>query len=69
MKKNDRGIIVGCDQGQEWLMSWWWSHYRKHNKYPVTFADFGLSDRARKWCSERGEVMQVEKKRPAPKKI
>ncbi len=49
-----KGIIVGCDQNQEWLLPWWWKHYSKHNHYPVAFVDFGLSKEAKDWCKQRG---------------
>lgn len=51
------GIIVGCNQNQEWLLDWWWHHYSKTNTYPVIFADFGLSEAGQKWCSERGDCI------------
>jgi len=48
------GIVVACDQNQEWLLPWWWVHYSAHNCYPVLFVDFGMSERGRAWCRERG---------------
>jgi hypothetical protein len=51
---NDEGIIVGCDEKGEWLLYWWWENYSKTNSYPVFFADFGLSEKARNWCLEKG---------------
>lgn len=48
------GIVVGCNQSEEWLLSWWWDHYRRKNDYPVTFVDFGMSFEAKNWCKERG---------------
>ena len=50
-------IIVGSDQTQEWLLPWWWEHYSRHNPYPVTFVDFGLSFELKAWCRERGELI------------
>jgi len=50
-----KGIIVGCNYNQEWLLDWWWGHYTKHNDYPVLFVDFGMSEEGIKWCSEHGE--------------
>jgi len=50
----DRGVIVGFDQPQEWLLEWWWSAYAAHNGLPVLFVDFGMSPAARSWCAERG---------------
>lgn len=51
------GIIVGCDLFQEWLLPWWWENYRRHNRYPVAFFDFGLSERMKEWCRERGDLI------------
>ena len=53
------GVIVGCDRNQEWLLSWWWDHYSRHNHYPVVFMDFGLSDHARAWCETKGTCLTV----------
>lgn len=53
------GIIVGSDQTQEWLLSWWWENYRRHNHYPVAFFDFGLSLQKKQWCLERGLLISL----------
>src|SRR6266404_4365778 len=53
-----RGIIVGANQHCAWLLPWWWRHYARHNTYPVTFFDFGLSEDVIAWCRERGEVIR-----------
>lgn len=58
--KNFQGIIVGCDQEQEWMLSWWWTHYIRHNSYPVAFVDFGMSTSAKKWCQRHGIWMPLE---------
>ncbi len=50
------GIIVGVDCNLEWALPWWWLYYSSHNTYPVTFVDFGMTGRAKQWCSERGEL-------------
>jgi len=55
-----RGVLVGCDQNQEWMLSWWLSHFRKHNKMSVAFADMGMSAEARSWCSTRGKVVSLD---------
>lgn len=57
--KEEDGIIVGCNQTQEWLLSWWWEHFQRHNRYPVSFVDFGLSEEKRKWCREKGELIAL----------
>ncbi|MBS0604700.1 MAG: hypothetical protein JSS60_06660 [Verrucomicrobia bacterium] len=53
------GIIVGCDEKQEWMLPWWWSHYSVHNTLPVVFVDFGLSTEACHWCEQRGKVLSL----------
>ncbi len=54
-----QGVIVGCDRNQEWLLSWWWDHYSKHNSYPVAFFDFGMSQQAANWCRQRGRCIEL----------
>lgn len=53
------GIICGVDEGQEWLLPWWWSRYSALHNYPVTFCDFGMSPESKRWCEERGEVIPI----------
>ena len=50
----DHGVIVGLDEGQEWMLDWWWSHYSAENDLPVLFVDFGMSKAARDWCTQHG---------------
>lgn len=52
----DEGIIVGSDETSEWLLDWFWENYTKTNSYPVFFTDFGLSEKGKKWCSEKGTL-------------
>lgn len=54
---SEHGFLVGCDKYEEWLLPWWWSHYKTFNTYPVAFADFGLSKNGRKWCERHGECI------------
>lgn len=53
------GVLVGCDQNQEWMLPWWWSHYSKYSFLPVAFADFGMSGKAKEWCKDRGVLLEV----------
>lgn len=56
----DVGVLVGCDAKQEWLLSWWYSHFRKHNPAcNIAFADFGMSEEARNWCKDKGTLIPV----------
>ncbi len=54
-----RGVLVGSDEKQEWLLPWWWDNYRAHNEYPVTFVDFGLSEQGKNFCRLRGELVPI----------
>ena len=53
------GIIVAADRKIEWLLDFWWSNYAKHNEFPVTFVDFGMSTKAQLWCQERGRFISL----------
>lgn len=57
--REENGIVVGSDDRQEWLLPWWWENYRKHNSFPVAFVDFGLSEKMKEWCRERGEWIRL----------
>lgn len=54
-----KGVITGSCRALEWMLPWWWMHYRMHCEYPVTFFDFGLTDMARQWCEKRGQLKMV----------
>jgi hypothetical protein len=56
------GVIVGCDVNQEWLLSWWWERYTRHNDFPVAFFDFGMSEKAKAWCEKVGRYLELPKK-------
>jgi hypothetical protein len=55
-----KGVLVGCDQNQEWMLEWWWSHYSEHNCYPVAFVDFGMSPEAKKRCQNKGHWIALD---------
>ncbi len=61
------GVIVGCDEKQEWILPWWWKHYSAHNSFPVLFVDFGLSSDAAQWCEQRGKVVSLPSDFPSMK--
>ena len=56
---SSKGILIGCDSRQEWLLKWWWENYSKHNYFPVTFIDFGMSKSAHIWCKKKGTVISL----------
>lgn len=55
-----RGILLGCDHNQEWMLRWWWSHYSRYNPYPVAFVDFGMSSEAKRWCQSKGHWITLD---------
>ena len=60
--KRNQCILLGCDSNHEWMLPWWYKHYKAHNEYPVVFADFGMTKQSRRWCKVRGRVIQINKK-------
>jgi hypothetical protein len=54
-----QGVIVASDRCQEWILPWWWDQYHRHNDFPVTFVDLGLSQEAQSWCREKGECISL----------
>ncbi len=54
----NKGIIVGANLDIEWLLPWWWYNYQAHNSLPVTFFDFGMSEKGRNWCKAKGQVIE-----------
>lgn len=55
-----QGVVIGCDQKQEWMLPWWWSNYRSHHELPVAFIDFGMSQAAKRWCKARGALIPLK---------
>lgn len=53
------GTITGCDSILEWILPWWWFHYKQLNTLPVAFIDFGMSEKAKIWCRERGDLIAL----------
>jgi hypothetical protein len=55
--EKEKGVLIGSDCHQEWLLPWWWERYSAENAFPVAFIDFGMTDAAKQWCAERGEII------------
>jgi hypothetical protein len=55
----EKGVIVGADITQEWLLPWWWGHYSAFHTYPTAFVDFGMSAEMKSWCAERGTLISL----------
>ncbi|MEI6241808.1 MAG: hypothetical protein WCP39_00185 [Chlamydiota bacterium] len=59
MKNEEKGVLVGTDKNQEWLLPWWYFHYSATNTFPITFGNFGMSKKALAWCEKRGSVLEA----------
>lgn len=55
--KHKKGVMVGCTKIHEDLIPWWIDNYKKHNDYPIAFADFGMSDEYKDVCRENGVLI------------
>jgi hypothetical protein len=55
----EKGMLIACDAEQEWILPWWWHYYAMHNSLPVTFVDIGMSEEAKQWCRQRGELVSL----------
>lgn len=48
-KMPDKLFITGCDEKTEWQLWWFIENYWKHNSLPLAIADFGMSEKAKKF--------------------
>jgi len=55
--KREKGVLIACDEKQEWLLSWWWENYSQENALPVTLVDLGMSREAKLWCEKRFDLI------------
>lgn len=46
MKSFDKVFLTGCDRNTEWMLPWFLTNYKKHNRLPIVFANFGVSEQA-----------------------
>jgi len=58
-KASLQGVVIASDVKQEWMLPWWWANYTRYNLFPVTFVDFGLSEKGRGFCKQRGELVEI----------
>ena len=40
----DQVFLTGCDARTEWMLPWFFARYKKFNKTPIFFANFGVSE-------------------------
>jgi len=57
--EHPKGVMVGVAPVHEDMIEWWIKNYKRHNNYPVVFADFGISDRCKDICLKHGKVIPV----------
>ncbi len=53
------GVLAAANETQAWLLQWWWENYSRLNSHPVSFIDLGLTEKTKKWCKERGELIEL----------
>ncbi len=58
-KLASKGVVVIAHAKNEWLLPWWKLHFLIQNTLPVTFLDAGLSPKARKWCVQSEQVLDI----------
>lgn len=54
-----KGVMTGCNQTNEKHLQSWFQSYSKHNTFPVTFCDFGMSETARTFCETNGNLLKA----------
>ena len=57
--KEEDGIIIGSNERKSGSSLGGGKNYSRHNGYPVAFVDFGLSEKMKDWCRERGELIRL----------
>lgn len=57
--RQEQGVIIGCAPVQEDLIPWCVETYKKYNDYPLAFADFGISKKAKAYCKEHGQLISM----------
>jgi hypothetical protein len=49
------GVLVMCDEKQQWLLDWWYTNFRLYNPgAQVQFVDIGMTETGIKFCKVRG---------------
>jgi len=48
----NKAFVTGCDENHEWMIEWFLGNFKKHNKLPIIFADFGVSKKFLKYAKK-----------------
>lgn len=51
-------FITGASKEVEWLLPWFIGNFQKHNTIEIIICDFGLSEKALKWCEKKNLKVQ-----------
>jgi len=49
-------FVTGCDKNSEWMLEWFLENFRRHNKTPIAFSDFGVSESTKTWVRKNFDV-------------
>ncbi|NDD58968.1 MAG: hypothetical protein EBZ47_06955 [Chlamydiae bacterium] len=56
----NEGIITGCDKAQEWMLPYFYKKYAEFNQRPISFIDFGMSNKAKEFCRSIGNLYPLQ---------
>ena len=59
MKLFDKVFVTGCDVKTEWMIGWFLKNYFKHNKLPMVFANFGISEQGLNQVSSCSSIIDM----------
>ena len=57
MTSFNKSFVTGCDTTTEWMLPWFLENYKKHNKLPLIFANFGVSKKTLKFLDGKVDLI------------
>lgn len=57
-------FLTGCDKNHEWFLEWFIGNYKKHNKTPLVFANFGVTESALQYIRKNVHAVMDMTKSP-----
>ena len=55
--KYSEAFLTGCDEKTEWMLPWFIENYKKHNKTPLVFANFGVTSQTLKFIESHAHAI------------
>ena len=63
-KLYNEAFLTGCDKNHEWFLEWFIGNYKKHNKTPLIFANFGVTESALQYIRKNVHAVMDMTKSP-----